>query len=32
MIEDAKRCWLENTLADGMPIPEPAEPPTEKIA
>jgi len=32
MIEDAKRCWLENTLADGMPVPEPAEPPTEKIA
>jgi antitoxin HicB len=26
MIEDAKRTWLEGSLAEGLPIPEPALP------
>jgi len=25
MIEDAKKCWFEACLEDGMPIPEPAK-------
>lgn len=24
MIEDAKKCWLEISLEEGLPIPEPA--------